>query len=131
MISLRPLLVLAAASCAGASAASAQFSPYGSATINTATTAAQTLTSGTGTIASTTLLNYGTVANTNAGASGNPRALLADGTNLQIINEAGGVIQTAGNDAVRSSNAGTSITFTNYGTITAANPAWQAMLGWT
>ncbi len=139
-LSFRSLFPLLAGTFSWAAAASAQFSPYGSATINTTTNTAQTLATGTGTITGsgaisvsstavsltlsgtgTTLLNYGTIANTNAGASGNPRALLADGANLQLTNEIGGVIQTAGNDAVRSSNAGTSVTLTNYGAITASN----------
>ena len=132
---LSPVLIVALGWTA---TASAQFSPYGSATINTTTTAAQTLTSGTGTIASngsindsgtsvaltlsgtnTTLLNYGSISNTNANATGSSttRALRADGTNIQITNEVGGVIQSTGDDTVRSSTAGTSITFTNYSTI--------------
>ena len=138
----RRLFPLLAGTCGFAAAASAQFSPYGSATINTTTTTAQTLTTGTGTIASngsindsgtsvaltlsgtnTTLLNYGSIYNTNANATGGSttRALRADGTNIQITNELGGVIQSTGDDTVRSSTAGTSITFTNYGTITALN----------
>ena len=141
-LSFRRLFPLLAGTFSFAAVAPAQFSPYGSATINTSTTAAQTLASGTGTITSsgsindagtsvaltlsgtnTTLLNYGSIYNTNANATGSSttRALRADGTNLQITNETGGVIQSTGDDTVRSSTAGTSITFTNNGTITALN----------
>ena len=139
---LRRFLPVLTATFGFAAAASAQFSPYGSTTINTTTTAAQTLASGTGTITSsgaindsgtsvaltlsgtgTTLLNYGSILNTNANAAGSSttRALRADGTNLQITNESGGLIQSTGDDTVRSSTAGTSITFTNYGTIQGLN----------
>ena len=132
--------LVAFCSLACAATASAQFSPYGSTTISTPTTAAQTLAAGTGTITSagsitvsttavaltmsgngTTLDNFGAIINNNAGASGNPRGILADGTGLVLTNEAGGLIQSYGNDAVRSSNAGTSIRLTNYGTIAASN----------
>ncbi len=132
---IRHILPLFIGTFGFAAAASAQFSPYGSATINTTATAAQTLASGTGTITSsgaisttgsatsltmsgtnTALVNNGSILN-----SGTARGLIADGSGLQITNGASGLIQTVANDAVRSSSAGTSITLTNYGTIT-ANP---------
>lgn len=137
--SLRPHL-LAALSLAGAATTPAQFSPYGSATIdNTTVTTAQTLAAGTGTITATgaisttgavtpltisgtntVLFNLGTIQN-----GGTARGVVADGTGLQLTNgsatNTGALIQAVANDAVRSSNAGTSISLTNYGTIL-ANP---------
>lgn len=134
-------LLAVAFSQPGAPAAQAQFSPYGSSTIdNTTVTAAQTLASGTGTITSTgaisfggttaaltlggngtTLFNSGLIENTNNTTTGNPRGLVADGTSIQITNNVGGIIRAFAQDALRASNAGTSISLTNNGTIT-TNP---------
>lgn len=99
----------------------------------TGTTGAQTLSSGTGTVATggkistsggtvgvtmsgtnTSLVNSGSILQTGTG-----RAVQANGTNLSIQNNSGGVIQTQSSDGIRAgnSNSATSISLTNDGRI--------------
>lgn len=135
----RPLLPLTVLALTVAlPAARAQFNP-GPNPI-TGATGAQTLTGGTGTITATgaisfngttpaltisgngtTLVNSGLVENTANSATNTARGILADGTNLQITNQAGGILRTLSQDVIRSSAANTSISLLNNGTIT-SNP---------
>ena len=101
-------------------------------TVNTATTSAKTISSGTGTITSTgsivvssgkAVTMSGTASLDNSGliefngTNGNEAITSSSGTTLTITNQASGTIRAASGDGVRVRGASTNVSLINFGTI--------------
>jgi hypothetical protein len=129
----------------GAPAAFAQFAPGPNpigGTSASPVTAAQTITTGTGTVngflqvsgssnsgvaitvkGSSSIINNGTIEQTDSSTTGNGRAIRDNTGNLTltVTNNAGALIQTNAADAFQMNVAGSTVTLNNYGTINSLN----------